>query len=289
MFEIKSDRLTVLLHDVGEIYTRSRFDWTGIASQVTLDALHTFCVPESFTPGEGSGGDGLCSEFGRHHGLAYPETPVGERFSRPGIGLLRKESRAGFNAFHDYDTIPFPVEVEKRPDRVRYMTEPMPLGGFAFRTVKDVIAEGNTLTYTVTMTNVGEKWIYTEEYAHNFLRIDEHPIGEEYELEVDYPIRMEENPNLYLAGPNENILRLRARNPESGFYFDTLTPEGANSHKWTLRHIPSGVSVAEENDFRPYYVAVWGIEHVISPEILVPIRILPGQSQAWRRKYTFED
>ena len=29
------------------------------------------------------------------------------------------------------------------------------------------------------------------------------------------------------------------------------------------------------------------IEHVISPEVLAPIRILPGHSQTWSRRYTF--
>ncbi|NLG24863.1 MAG: hypothetical protein GX558_05870, partial [Clostridiales bacterium] len=71
MFDIRSSRLSVTLHEVGEIYTRSRFDWTGIAPQVTLDGRHTYCIAESPVPGRGTGGDGLCSEYGRHHSLGY--------------------------------------------------------------------------------------------------------------------------------------------------------------------------------------------------------------------------
>jgi hypothetical protein len=85
---IQSDRLKVEIAEPGGVYQGTRFDWTGFITQVTLDGKHTFCVPESYQPGHGTGGIGLCNEFGNEKPIAYDDAQPGETFPKLGIGLL---------------------------------------------------------------------------------------------------------------------------------------------------------------------------------------------------------
>jgi len=87
---LKNDRLTVEIARPGSIYTGTRFDWTAFITQVTLDQTHTFCVPESDQPGQGTGGVGLCNEFGIEQAIGYDAAHPGECFPKFGIGLLVK-------------------------------------------------------------------------------------------------------------------------------------------------------------------------------------------------------
>ena len=62
--QIVSSRLAVEISEPGTLYRGARFDWTGFVTQVTLDQQHTFCAPEALPGGRGTGGMGLCNEFG---------------------------------------------------------------------------------------------------------------------------------------------------------------------------------------------------------------------------------
>lgn len=77
----------------------------------TLDGRHTFCVPEQYEPGRGSGGSGLCNEFGIRTPIGYDEAKVGDQFPKIGTGLLKRKSEEGYDFFTPYEVEPFPVFV----------------------------------------------------------------------------------------------------------------------------------------------------------------------------------
>lgn len=85
-YYLKNDRLLVEIAELGEAYQGTRFDGTGIITGVKLDGQHQFCVPESLTPGTGTGGIGICSEFGIKEAIGYEDTRVGEQFPKLGVG-----------------------------------------------------------------------------------------------------------------------------------------------------------------------------------------------------------
>ena len=67
LLKLANHRLQVEIAEPGEVYHGSRFDWTGFITQVTLDGEHTYCVPESLVPGQGSDGCPFS-----HDGSEYP-------------------------------------------------------------------------------------------------------------------------------------------------------------------------------------------------------------------------
>jgi len=43
---LRNDRLEINIEQVGTVYSRSRIEWTGFISQITLDKKIKYCVHE---------------------------------------------------------------------------------------------------------------------------------------------------------------------------------------------------------------------------------------------------
>jgi hypothetical protein len=166
------------------------------------------------------------------------------------------------------------------------------------------------------LENVGSKTIETNEYYHNFMGIDQHPIGPEYQLHFPFTIQLEDIAAAYrhflppllrkllpsilqdkllkrMAAPGNKVVKVKGGDfsflatPQSPFYFRPLGFTKTDGYQWVLTHLPSGVQMREYDDFTPCRIAVWGTSHVISAEIFVDINLNPGQEKTWTRKYEF--
>jgi hypothetical protein len=309
---LKTDCLTVDIARPGSVYAGTRFDWTAFITQVTLDSAagagHTFCVPESYEPGQGTGGIGLCNEFGIEEAIGYDEAQPGECFPKLGIGLLVKPEpppetdsprgprRTGYNFFLPHEiAAKFPVQIDASETQVTFTIEPADCRGYAARLTKTVSVDGAELTIAYALENVGEKPIETTEYVHNFTGIDGHAMGPDYRLRLPYTIEFPPIPPEFADRANKMVedldfqggdIRLKTA-PQHPFYCRPLGFSKTDAPQWELIHEPSGVGMREYDDFAPDRVAVWGMTHVISAEIFVPISIQPGETQCWMRRYEF--
>jgi hypothetical protein len=54
-----------------------------------------------------------------------------------------------------------------------------------------------------------------------------------------------------------------------------------------LVHMPTGVGVRETDYFEVSRLAVWGKNHVISPEVFIDIDLQPGAVKQWTREFDF--
>jgi hypothetical protein len=270
----------------GSVYHGSRFDWTGFVTQVTLNGEHIFCVPESLTPGKGSGGRGLCNEFGIHEPIGYEDTRVGEKFPKLGVGLLTRPDDGAYDFFRPYEIEPFPIQVATEEDRVIFTVEPLPCRGYEARLTKTLSLHEHRLRIDYRLENVGTELLETTEYYHNFIGIDGHAVGGDYRLRLPYPIELPEAQEIFDIKGNE--LRWRWQ-PEGDFYGQPRGFGDEPGHRWELIHKPSGVGLREESRFKVERVALWGTTHVISPEAFIKIAVAPGDEQTWCREYEFFD
>lgn len=282
--------LTVDIADIGE-YKGTRFDWTGFITQVTLaEGNHTFCVPESLKPGEGTGGRGLCNEFGISRAIGYDEAPIGGWFPKPGVGLLQKDDAQLYRFEKDYNVIPFAKEIEVEKETVKYRIEPMECNGYAMQLTKTISLQGDQLKIQYDLHNLGDKPFETEEYIHNFIGIDGLPTGKDFELRLPGALKVEEPESSYtekLLEVSNNRLTWNG-NPYRAFYCKLGGWEASQAdYNWELIHKPSGTGVRESGDFPVARMALWGEQHVISPEVFVNISVLPRQSKSWSRIYRF--
>jgi hypothetical protein len=291
---IHSNQLTVEIAQPGCAYTRTRFDWSGYVTQVTLTAndgiQHTFCVPESLDPGKGTGGWGLCNEFGNDKPIGYDEIKPGDIFPKLGIGLLKRRDHEKYSCFVNYEIVqPFPIRYDVSKNQVIFTVDPIDCHGYSVRLTKILSAQENWLEIVYKLENVGKKSIDTNEYNHNFTGFDFHSIGPEYLMKFPYEVILEDiaappgNFNVVVNGSTFTFPEI----PTVPFYFRPLGFKQSNNYQWELTHQPSGLVMREYDDFPPSRVVVWGTTHVVSAEIIMDIHLSTGQEKIWKRSYEF--
>lgn len=289
-YQLKNEHMVIDIAKPGD-YNGSRFDWSGFITGVALlEGNHAFCVPESLVPGQGTGGAGLCNEFGIKEAMGYGETRPGEAFPKLGIGLLTKPDGEKYDFSRKYPIKPFDIEIEQESEqKISFRTRPENCGGYAADMVKTVMIDKNLLIVEYSLHNVGEKPIVTEEYCHNFLGIDGHSIGPDYTLNFPFkplPWADEEDTMDGLCFGEKGVTW--RREPTKPFYFRLPGFEGDKvPWMWELLHTPSGAGVRELSQFNVSSVAVWGDRHVVSPEMFIDMKITPGERKNWARVYEF--
>ena len=316
---LRSKRLTVEIARPGDVYYGTRFDWTGFITQVTLDGTHTFCIPESLQEGVGSGGIGLCNEFGIDKPLGYAEAAPGKTFPKLGVGLLRRpdDQDYSFGRPYEIDRL-FPITIRAAADSLTFTIEPLDCRGYAALMQKTLTVQDNQLEIAYRLKNVGSRAIETNEYCHNFVAIDRQPIGPDYRLRFPYPLAVEKaapayqkmlpaavrrlsppaltdwlastrlNPNASPYVFDGDSVRFRC-SPQQGLYFRPIHFSRSDQAQWELRLLSSQVGLREVDDFAPLRVAVWGAAHVLSAEIFIDLALESGDVKTWTRRYEFFD
>jgi hypothetical protein len=286
--QLHSSRLKVTLSFPGSVYQGSRFDWTGFITQVTLDGSHTFCVPESLQPGAGSGGSGLCNEFGIDQPVGYDDARPGELFPKLGIGLLRRPDDDAYSFGHPYEVVhTFKMQVAASHDQAMVNVDPIDCRGYAARLSKTIQVEGNRLEIAYVLENTGQKAILTHEYVHNFVGIDCQPIWPDYRLRFPYPLQLDEKASVGLDGLAIQGSEITFNRPLKSLY---LRPQGftrSDTPQWEMVHQSSRAGLREVDDFMPLRVAVWGTFHVLSPEIFVGLSLPSRARRTWTRRFEF--
>jgi hypothetical protein len=253
---------------------------------VVLDGKHTYCVPESPIPGKGTGGAGLCNEFGIFKAVGYDEAKPGEWFLKPGVGLLKKENEEDYNFFKPYKVSAFTYKITIEKSRIMFESLPLECNGYAVSLVKVLSVENNYLNICYTLENKGRKNITTNEYCHNFIGIDKHLIGPDYQLSFPYRVTVENTPLSEIIKTEGNKIIWKGT-PTKDFYCQPGGFEAGKPHVWELVHIPTGVGIKEYSDLPASRVALWGSSHVVSPEVFTDINLAPEEVCQWSRRYEF--
>ena len=285
---LSSKRLKVKVEKPGEFpNTTTRFDRAGFITQVTLDGKYDFCTEEP----EGlrhrrTGGMGLCSEFQLEQ--AAEDAQIGTNFPKPGVGLLLKEEEGKYVFHYPYKCEPYEVDYDAEDNSITFETAPLLCMGYAFRHVKKISVEENALIMEITFENTGEKAINFNEYCHNFLSIEYLPIGPDYYLDMT-------------VSPQDGKAAMRGPSVGSGNgftytdYSDSATMITVAGEEipdtlpftWKLTNKKSTAWVSEEVSAKPSKVAVWSIDHIVSPEVICSFSLNPGEKATWSRKWTF--
>jgi hypothetical protein len=287
--DIRSDRLSLQVVKPGSAaYGGARFNWNCFVSSILFDGKYRIAEPEQQIAGRiTSRGAGLCSEYIQR--CVQDETPEGEKWPHMGNGYLVRDKEP-FGIFKPYAIEPFATTYETAENAVRFHTESDPCQGYAYREDKTVLVDGNRISIATLLENKGEKPILAQEYNHNFISINGEKVSGKYKLHLprfDNVEQIREGGNLV---GHEGYLTWSGAIPAGERFFNPLNQVKPTEDpcSWMLVHEDVPVTVREEDDFIPVRATVWGIEHCISTEVFVDIRLMPGQRMTWTRRWIFD-
>ena len=314
---LENERLKVEIAKPGTVYAGSRFDWTGFITQVYLDKKHTFCAYEDRVPGNGSGGIGICNDFGLNKPIGYDEAAVGENYLKVGLGNVKKlEAPKAFIHMVGHEiTEKAEITWENDDTSVSFHAVNPDCRGYRTDLKKKISIDGNRLRIDYTLKNIGAKTIDTEEYTHNFLAIDGKPLGKGYQVDVAFeadnqgreelgamltmaPMIMPGVPvgmhrDVLALGVEDNGMALENHRLTFGdavigqFYARGNTVDNSGAH-FRLTELSSGAYIEESDSFEAPYMALWGTADCIAIEAFHNITLLPGEETSWTRTYTFD-
>lgn len=295
MFELKSDRLRVEIAEPGEApNNRFRFDRAAFISNVILDGGMHFAASEPRNLSHPcSGGRGFCNEYRFD---VSGEAGIGEYYPKFGVGLIRKEEEGKYVFHRAYqDVEPFPVKIEHGGNEALFITEPCPCLGYAMRSVKRVTVSENTMTLVTEVENTGEKDIHMEEFCHNFISIDGMAVGSDYRLEMPQIPDLGQERLLnrrgfsgVMRGDGRGISFCEFTAIDTDIEIDCGTIGKEIPFRWKMTHKGARAFVECEDFFVPGKIAIWGVDHILSPEIVHCFNLRPGERCQWKRVWKFD-
>lgn len=291
-----------------------RFDAAAVVEQVVLNRTHRFCVPEQYDEKRVTTyGQGLSSEFTDRYST---EAKPGEQFPKMGVGLFTQQEGDGrLNKWISYEVTPWQRSYTVGKNYVEFAQKPKKCLGIALRILRRVSIHANTLTITTTVENVGERTYQGSEYQHNFLAIDDIPIGGGYRLQLPYD---KEIGNIMTRGKahakNDGFRELDERGVPGKLVDNPVEVEGdcivwkdsmdrktfhkitradgirtMGEYKWTLSCDGSPAKVSEVHHFAPSNFSIWGVEHCVCTEVHHAFTVEPGEKHTYARTWIFED
>jgi hypothetical protein len=288
---LENKNINLSIDSPGFIYNGSRFDWTGKITQVTFKQKYTFCTTELPSGNDlESKGQGFYNEFGITDPIGFDDCKPGDKFLKPGVGLLLRPDSEPYNFFRPYSFDPFDINTKESPNEITFTINQRNYNGYSTLFNKKISLQEHGFTIDYSLKNTGSKPIQTSEYCHNFIAINHKEMGPDYEL--TFPMSVTFNMNSDQVNPEKaieisgNKLNFQGV-PIKEFFFGSIKPDRNFTGQWQLTHKSFGVGIREIVDFVPSKINVWGSNHVISPELFCEINLAPGQIERWKRKYEF--
>lgn len=285
---LKSERLKVKVLNPGTRYQGSRYDWSGIIEQVTLDNQHTFCSEERYNGVYGGmGGIGLCGIFEWKDTHLYDSIPAFDSFPLPGVGLLRKPDMGAFVFNKPYVVEPFTRHTTCGENWMTVHTLPRLCCSVAVDQVKTIRVEGQTVIISQTLTNVGKEKIEAVEFNHNFMKFDNRPVCGDYQTNLPYA------PGITLRRGEVTLLTSGYRpykfdEASGSLAFRICGCEEIPSHWMKVENKAVGVSVLVEDLFPVTCMYCFTNPDTFSTETYKQISLAVGETISYERKYTFD-
>lgn len=276
-------------------YCGSRFSWAGIISQVKCNGRRFF---GPWRPGEYSldmhdNVTGTAGEFGMGIAdmpapLGFNDASAGGDFVKIGVGVLRREDELPYSFGRGYRLVDSPAWQVRRFDQGVDMTQVLTHGAYGYDYCHriELVPGSRSFITRHSLTNIGRNEIHQTHYSHNFLVIDQHPVGSGYE--VIFPFVpgncIDKGGITYVEGRS---LKFRGQIPAGKAIFAQLSGYGgtASDNMVTVRNGNAGADVVITGDrpvVRYHFFAVAG---AVCPEPFVDIRAAPGETVTWQHRY----
>jgi hypothetical protein len=279
-------------------YRGTRFDWSGHIAQAKYRG-HTFFglwrTPHDPTNYEH--GVGPCDEFGITEPPGYANAKPGDPFLKVGVGLLRRMDDKPYHFSTKYPVIEggdwTQSSLGSRENGVafQHLLRTELDWGYRYRKSIQLVNDQPAFTVGRTLKNIEGNDIKTAGYNHNFIRIDDEPIGPSYDLELSEPLQAEveapakfDGRRLTFSDKVEKPLMIYFKGKPRGA--ERIAGGLANrTFDITITNRRTGGRMEIEHAFDLSELRLWVTSTAICPEPFLKIDLGPAESISWRTTY----
>jgi hypothetical protein len=290
-------------------YRGTRFDWSGVIGRLEYKS-HNYYGPwftktdptirdfiydgPDIIAGPCSAVTGPVDEFvSNHQALGYEDAKAGGTFIKIGIGALRKPDEQKYSNYRLYDIVdPGHWAVHTKASSVEFvqqLTDPSSGYGYVYTKTIHLVSNKPEMVIEHTLKNTGKRAIETSVYNHNFLVLDNQPIGPDFSITLPFSIKSEKPPNEHLAAIRGNQIVYLAQLQDRDTVAAPLKGFGttANDYAVTIENkkVGAGMKIVGDRPLSSEYL--WSIRSVLAVEPYVDIAVQPGKEFKWKYSYSY--
>jgi hypothetical protein len=272
-------------------YRGTRFDWSGIISQVEYEG-HTYFDEWKDTHDPTVHDDivGPVEEFKtRGAALGFHEAKPGEAFVKIGVGLLEKPDAANYQFSYPYKILkPGIWKTTSGADWIEFEQQ-FNESGWGYLYTKRITLTKNQPEFTIahSLKNTASKPIETHQYNHNFFMLDRTPVGTDYVLRFPFEVLVKRDVKEWVEAKGNELLF--NRNLQDGSLFTELEGFSADAadHEIVIENRKTGAGVKINGDRPLSMFNFWTLKRTICPEPYIELNITPGETVEWETRYLF--
>jgi len=283
-------KLTVYLPDAQKGYYRGpRFDWSGMVARAEYKD-HAFFADwrTPHNPANWEHGIGPAEEFSMEDPPGYKEAKVGETYMKIGVGLLKKESAAAY-AFYKANPIVKPGvwNVTSGDDWMEFQQELIGREHACQYIKRIAIAKGGAFTIAHTLKNVGGKPIATTHYAHNFIVIDDAPVGPDYKLTFAFDCAIAQKTGTVQVEVKDKQFSFLQPLADKATLWVLLKGGGFTDkdNRVVVENAKAGAGLRIIGDQIGIKYVVYAEKTAVCPEVFVRFELNPTDEATWTTRY----
>jgi hypothetical protein len=292
--------LAIYLPDAANGYYRGpRFDWSSMVAQAAWKGHKCFgeWKPAAHDPLGPDDTVGISGEFGMGPLTGMPEPPgycdtaAGDTFMKIGVGDLVRNSADRYSFGENYAVArPYKWTVEGNPDSISFFQSADGTGNYAYTFSRTYRIESGKPGFSVScrLENCGRTPIRQTYYSHNFIRLDDHPVGSAYSLQFPFaPILIDsQSGHLRTDGP-EVALESDIEVGAGLFAVIGGFSETARHNRFEVRCRDAGIGLSVGGTAAPAKIHLFATRLTICPEVFIEIGLEPGAEFEWHDTYRF--
>lgn len=276
-------------------YRGARFSWAGIIARAQVEGHRLFGPwrSGSYPEDEHDAVTGTAGEFGM--GIAGMPPPLGFDeavtkgcFIKIGVGVLRRPDLAPYAFARRYEIVETPPWQVLLGGTTVAMRQRLAYGdyGYRYEHLIELVPGRAAFITRHTLHNTGRHAIRQTHYSHNFLVVDQRPMGPA--CDVTFPfvpsLRHGLDGLVYVEGRS---VKFRETIPEGQAVFTPLSGFGDESsdNQVTYRDRAAGVEISIRGDRPVERYHLFAVAGAVCPEPFVGIHAHPGERFTWQHRY----
>ncbi len=273
-------------------YRGQRFDWSGIIYSLSFKGHSYF--GEWFNKFDPYFHDTICGPTEEFAQIGYENAPVGGKFLKIGVGILKKTDDAPYsfrNRYEILDNGKWDCSVSK--NSITYtQTLNSEIASYIYTKTIELVENSPVMKISHSLKNTGKTPIDTTVYCHNFFVLDNELAGPAISLKFAFEPK---NPEAILRAAKEttkvskNILSFtrQLKEKEEALYRGFPGRDKVENYDFKLENSKTGAGVRITSDQPLMKVTFWACQKTYCVEPFTKINIAPNSEFNWINTYKF--